>query len=1113
MKKTSSLAQDKRKDKAQRTYTHRNPKRHITLACVDKLQREMKDFGYPPVFPDDTEGIDEAEEEKIDPINKRPKKVKNMKYQWNIMKMMDFKDEEIKMFANIKYWLEYFPPAAMSDLRAIGVKVDWRRSFITTDVNPYFDSFVRWHFETLRKHNKVKFGKKHTIYCIKDGQPCMDHDRISGEGVGPQEYTLIKMKMVEPYPAKLKGLAGQPVFLVAATLRPETMYGQTNCWVHPDMKYIAFKVVNGEVFISTRRSALNMAYQDITAKPGEIEEVATITGQDIMGVSLKAPLTPYDIIYTLPMLTIKDDKGTGVVTSVPSDAPDDYAALRDLQKNEAFRKKFSITDEMVMPFKLVPIIEVPEMGDLCAVKACDEFQVVSQNDADKLTLAKEKAYQKGFYEGVFLVGICKGEKVQTGKKKVQKLMIDSKEAVLYQEPEKTVISRSGDRCIVALCDQWYLDYGEETWKKEAAKCLSGLETYSPETTQNFEGTLDRLQEHACSRLYGPGTKIPWDQQYIIESLSDSTIYMAYYTVCHLLQGGVINGSQSGKYGIRAEQLTTEIWNYIFFGGDLPKDSGISEEALHHMRREFQYWYPVDLRVSANDLVRNHLTYSLYNHTAVWPKPAREDASKESRCFWPKAVRSNGNLLLNYVKMGKSTGNFLTLFQAVQCFSADGTRLSLADAGDTQEDANFVFSMAETGLLRLYFHIEWTKEMLDNQGTMRNNPPSEYTYLDQVFESEINNAIKLTDHYYSCTLFREAMKSGFYDLQSARDRYRDLTAVSGRMNWDLIQKFIKVQAVLLAPVCPHVCEHVWKLIGETDTIMKTRWPTLLGDGAVNEAAIEAAHHLIKVTHEFRVQLKKMLEMNFKFLQATTFKKPSYGVVYVARHYPDWQKAILKKLRSLYNEKENSLPPNNDISAHLENEESLKEVFKKVVPFVQHIKNMLPEGKASALEDVTRFNEKEVLENHSSYIVQALELDEIWIEDVENATDKKVKEDCIPGKPISVFTSDPHKPFCKVTAASPQVGSGYFSYPIMVYEGDTVPRVVDRIKRTAGVPGDKPVDLLMHKDPKAGSRRLPTLDYHEVACVVPSSGVFTLKDDDLWVGLQQVGSQILYTVPES
>lgn len=53
------------------------------------------------------------------------------------------------------------------------------------------------------------------------------------------------------------------------------------------------------------------------------------------------------------------------------------------------------------------------------------------------------------------MGLCKGQKVQTVKKTIQKLMVDNNEAVLYQEPEKTVMSRSGDRCIVALCDQWY----------------------------------------------------------------------------------------------------------------------------------------------------------------------------------------------------------------------------------------------------------------------------------------------------------------------------------------------------------------------------------------------------------------------------------------------------------------------------------------------------------------------------------------------------------------------------------------------------------------------------------------------------------------------------------
>lgn len=86
--------------------------------------------------------------------------------------------------------------------------------------------------------------------------------------------------------------------------------------------------------------------------------------QEILGAALSAPLTTYKVIYALPMLTIKEDKGnsaaqplgwalafsmwgltlsslylflcqgTGVVTSVPSDSPDDFAALRDLKKKQ-----------------------------------------------------------------------------------------------------------------------------------------------------------------------------------------------------------------------------------------------------------------------------------------------------------------------------------------------------------------------------------------------------------------------------------------------------------------------------------------------------------------------------------------------------------------------------------------------------------------------------------------------------------------------------------------------------------------------------------------------------------------------------------------------------------
>ena len=55
---------------------------------------------------------------------------------------------------------------------------------------------------------------------------------------------------------------------------------------------------------------------------------------------------------------------------------------------------------------------------------------------------------------VLLVGHLKGVKVQEAKKKIQQLMVERGEAVLYQEPEKKVVSRTGDVCVVALCDQW-----------------------------------------------------------------------------------------------------------------------------------------------------------------------------------------------------------------------------------------------------------------------------------------------------------------------------------------------------------------------------------------------------------------------------------------------------------------------------------------------------------------------------------------------------------------------------------------------------------------------------------------------------------------------------------
>ena len=46
----------------------------------------------------------------------------------------------------------------------MGCGVDWRRSFVTTDVNPYYDSFIRWQFNILREQVR-------TSNCLGYDQP------------------------------------------------------------------------------------------------------------------------------------------------------------------------------------------------------------------------------------------------------------------------------------------------------------------------------------------------------------------------------------------------------------------------------------------------------------------------------------------------------------------------------------------------------------------------------------------------------------------------------------------------------------------------------------------------------------------------------------------------------------------------------------------------------------------------------------------------------------------------------------------------------------------------------------------------------------------------------
>jgi len=913
--------------------------------------------------------------------------------QIDVLRAMGIPDDIIPEFADPNFWLTYFPPYAKLDLDRFGLSCDWRRSFITTEMNPFYDQFIRWQFRKLKAKGYVKFGKRECVYSIAQGQPCADHDRASGEGVGPQEYTLIKMQVQKLKPEWVEEVGDAEVFLVAATLRPETMYGQTNCFVLPEGEYGFYLMNDDQVWVCGDRSAVNMYYQGLGDLDGaeKPEALLKVKGSELVGLPLSAPLCPYDTVYVLPMLTISMGKGTGIVTSVPADAPDDYAALMDWKTKAGMREKYGVKEEWA-DRDCVPIIEITDtdFGPMAAQYWVEKLKIESHKDKDKLAQAKKEVYMKGFYQGVLTVGPYKGMSVREAKPKVRQDMINAGQACKYFEPDGQVISRNGDECIVAFVDQWYLTYNDEEWTEKVMDHVdNNFEMFSKAAINALKHTVGWMGQWACSRQFGLGTRLPWDEKWLIESLSDSTIYMAYYTFAHLIQGGRLNGDVQGPYKIAPEDLTDDVFDYVCgLRADAPKGTKVPAAALDEMRQEFLYWYPMNLRVSGKDLIQNHLTMALFNHAAIWEKE-----------MWPRAYYTNGHVMVDAEKMSKSKGNFLTLKQSIDQFGADATRLACADAGDGLEDANFSRETANQAILRLTTLETWAVEVMGKieAGEYRTG---ELTFLDQVFANEISRLASETHKGFSTMTYRDALRPCWFDMHNARDEYRDL--LNGDLHADVVRLWLEVLSIILSPVCPHICEHLWTEVLKNDgLVVEQLWPKL---PAEDRMLTRKASILRSALRNFRLEKDK----SAKPAKGKDPPATNKATIFVAKEYLPFQQTVLKVLDEIELD-ENNEPVEKDymrkVQAHPDIEAIPKDQKKGVMPFANFvIKGDVKARGKEALELELPFDERAMLEERKDVIMRQLKIDSLAFgvpSDPCEADAKNRRGTATPGACVIVF----------------------------------------------------------------------------------------------------------------
>ncbi|HII67673.1 MAG TPA: leucine--tRNA ligase [Thermococcaceae archaeon] len=691
--------------------------------------------------------------------------------------------------------VKYFMKTARETFIRAGFSVDWSREFHTTSLFPPFSKFIEWQFLKLKEKGLVVKGTHYVRWDPIVGTPLGDHDLIEGEDVQILDYVLIKFILEEN---------GEVAYLPAATLRPETVYGVTNMWLNPEATYVKAKIKNKdieEVWIITKEAAYKLSFQD-----KEIEILEEFKGEKLIGEWVKNPVTEDEIII-LPADFVDPDNATGVVMSVPAHAPFDHAALEDIKKNTNLLVKYDIDPRIVENITYVSLIKLEGYGEFPAVDESEKLSVKSQKDVEKLEQATKNIYKAEYHRGIFKIEPYKGKPVSEVKDLVAKDMTEKGIADrMYEFSDKNVISRFGNRAVVKIIhDQWFIDYGNPEWKAKAREALANMKILPESRRTQFEAILEWLDKKACVRKVGLGTPLPWDPEWVIESLSDSTIYMAYYTISRAIN----------KYGIKGEQLVPEVFDYLFLEEksetreeELSEKTDIPKEFLREMKEEFEYWYPLDWRCSAKDLIPNHLTFFIFNHVAIFRKK-----------HWPRGIAVNGFGTLEGAKMSKSKGNVLNFIDAIEENGADVVRLYIMSLAE--HDSDFDWKRSEVGKLRK--QIERFYELI-SEFAQYEEKDVELMDIDKWLLHRVNKAIKGTTEALEEFRTRTAVQWAFYSiLNDLRWYMRRTEGRDDEAKRSTLRKLAGVWVRLMAPFTPHICEELWERLGGEGFVSLAEWP--------------------------------------------------------------------------------------------------------------------------------------------------------------------------------------------------------------------------------------------------------------------------------------------------
>lgn len=676
-----------------------------------------------------------------------------------LLKKNGCSDELIKKLTDPFEVVDYFSKVYVDDYwKRFGFLIDDTRLMNT--ISEGYTNFISWQFQKLNQKNLLIQKPHYAPFCPNCGPVAVDKsetDVLCGGSSEILEFTIIKFKLSDG------------TILPAATLRPETIFGVTNMWVNPNVSYQKIKI-DDEIWICSKECINKLSYQ--YEQLVDLNE--TISGEELIGKTCLIP----QIEREVPILSgsfADPNIATGIVMSVPAHAPYDWIALVESKK-------------AIDP---ICIIDVKDFSGNFAKQVCENLQICNQTQTDKLDEATDLVYKKEFHTGVLNknCGVYEGVKISEIKDTVKNDLISDNLATVMREFSQKVMCRCKETVVIKnIPDQWFIKYSDETLTNDSKSYAETMNIFPVEYKQDLPKILDWFDDRAVIRKGSwLGTTFPFKKDWIIEPISDSTLYPAYYIISKYIN----------EQKLCVDDLTEEFFDYVFLGIGTAR-----HDIWDEVKCSFDYWYPVDINLGGKEHKTVHFPVYIMNHVAIMPK---NKCPKGLFVHW--WVTQKGK-----EKMSKSKGGAEPILEAASLYGVDAMRLYYTHVGSTFVD------------------IEWDAEVVKKYTNKINNiynlilelsqkDSLAVEHIDRWLTSMLHRRIKSIRDALESFDLRVAANEIFFEMQKDIQWYLK----RGGANKTVIFEYLSAWITIMSPITPHLSEELWMKLGHQRFVATTSYP--------------------------------------------------------------------------------------------------------------------------------------------------------------------------------------------------------------------------------------------------------------------------------------------------